>query len=132
MTKSAAATSRPRIEQHAVAARGSRRTRSAQPVAITASVAMAATVIAVPSPITKVASDAGPEQALRQREHQHQDRARAGPQPDRDDRRQAALPAARPGQFLGSGAWAWPQAERVVATRMIVTMVVMIVVGMRA
>ena len=44
--------------------------------------------------------DAGPEQALRQREHQHDDRARARPQTHRDDRRQAALPAARPGQFL--------------------------------
>ena len=44
--------------------------------------------------------DAGPEQALRQREHQHQDRARAGPQADREDRAQAAPPAAGAGELL--------------------------------
>ena len=48
--------------------------------------AMVATVIAVPSPITKVAAMPGPEQALRQSEHQHQDCAGTGPQAHRDDR----------------------------------------------
>ena len=47
--------------------------------------------------------DAGPQHALSQREHQHQDRARARPQANRDDRGQAAPPAARPGQILRLG-----------------------------
>ena len=44
--------------------------------------------------------DAGPEQALRQCEDEDDDRTRAGPHPDGDDRRQTAAPAARPRQFL--------------------------------
>ena len=44
--------------------------------------------------------DAGPEQALRQREHQHDDRAGAGAQADGDDGREAAAPAARSRQFF--------------------------------
>ena len=44
--------------------------------------------------------DAGPEQALRQRKHQHQDRARAGPHADGEDRAQAAPPAAGAGELV--------------------------------
>ena len=44
--------------------------------------------------------DAGPEQALRQRKHQHQDRARTGPQAHGKDRAQSALPAAGTGELV--------------------------------
>src|SRR5262249_53887631 len=44
--------------------------------------------------------DTGPEQPLRQREDQNENGARAGPQAHRDDRRQAALPAAGTGKLL--------------------------------
>ena len=48
--------------------------------------------------------DAGPEQALRQSEHQHDDRAGARPQSDGHHRGQAAPPAARSRQLLRLGA----------------------------
>src|SRR6266850_4157654 len=44
--------------------------------------------------------DAGPEQALRQRKHQHQDRARTGPHANGEDRAQAAPPAAGAGELI--------------------------------
>ena len=44
--------------------------------------------------------DAGPEQALRQRKHQHQDRARAGPHADGKDGAEAALPATGAGELI--------------------------------
>ena len=65
----------------------------------TASVAISATVMAVPNPIAKVGGDAGPEQPLGEGEHQHQNGPRARSQADGDDRRKAAPPAARSGEI---------------------------------
>ncbi len=72
-------------------------------LAETATTAMAATVMAVPSPIRQGRGDAGPEQALGEREHQHQDRARAGPDADGQDRRESAPPAAGAGELARRG-----------------------------
>src|SRR5712671_4806792 len=46
--------------------------------------------------------DAGPEQPLRQREHQNQDGARTGPDADGEDRAKTALPAAGTGELTRS------------------------------
>ena len=54
-------------------------------------------------PHDKSRGDAGPEQALRQREHQNQDRARTGPDADRENRAKAPPPAAGTSEFAGLG-----------------------------
>src|SRR6266481_2187523 len=53
-------------------------------------------------PHHKGRGDAGPEQALSQREHQNQDGARTGPDADGEDRAQTALPAAGTGELTRS------------------------------
>ena len=76
---------------------------------------------------------AGPEQPLRQREHQHQDGARAGPQADRDDRREFALPSARTGKLLRLGRMGMTPGGGMVVVGVIVMpiTVVRMVVGVR-
>src|SRR3954453_23594546 len=66
--------------------------------------------------------NAGPEQALGQREHQHQDRARTGADADGQDRGKAASPATGAGEFARRGA--------VGMAAMLVVNVVMLVVMM--
>src|SRR6185503_1322874 len=53
-----------------------------------------------PQPHHEGRGDAGPEQPLRQRKHQHQDGARAGPHADGEDRAETALPAAGAGELI--------------------------------
>src|ERR1700704_4225367 len=53
-------------------------------------------------PHHKGRGDAGPEQPLRQREHQNQDGARTGPDADGEDRAKTALPAAGTGELTRS------------------------------
>src|SRR5262245_17550602 len=48
----------------------------------------------------KGGDDSRPEQPLRQREYQHQDRSRARPQADRDNCGEPALPSSRPCELL--------------------------------
>src|SRR5215813_4392714 len=56
-----------------------------------------------PDPHDEGRGDARPEQSLRQREDQHQDRPRAWPQADGDDRGKPPLPSARAGKLLRLG-----------------------------
>ncbi len=75
--------------------------------------------------------DAGPEQALRQRKHQHQDRARTGPHADGEDRAQTALPAAGAGELIRRRAVRMA-AMLVVNVVMVVRMVMAVMVIMMA
>lgn len=79
----------------AIAARGY---PAASPLADTAMIAIAETVIAVPSPIKSVAATPAQNRPLRQRKHQHQNCAGARPDADRQDGAQPARPAARTGK----------------------------------
>ena len=70
-----------------------------------ARVASAATVMAVPSAMAKVRSDARPEHALRQREHEHEDGPGARPDADRKHHRHDLAPGEGTGEFRASTMW---------------------------
>src|SRR5439155_4977625 len=81
--------------------------------------------------------NAGQEQALRQRKHQHQDRARTGPHAHGEDRAQTAPPAARTGELIRRRAMGMTAMfvvnvtvamRMVAAVSMIMTMIVMAVI----
>ena len=74
--------------------------RAANAVAVTVSVAIAATVIAVPSPITKVAATPAQKMPCASANTSTRIAPEQGRKPDRDDRRQAALPAAGTGELI--------------------------------
>ena len=72
--------------------------------------------------------DARPEQALRQRKDQNDDRAGARPDADRDNRRKPALPAARTRQFLRLGAMGVAPGRGVLVATVVMVVVVMAVI----
>src|SRR5262249_40864321 len=61
--------------------------------------------------------DARPEQSLRQREDEHQDRARARPQADGKNRGQPSFPSSRAGKLLPPGPLRVPPCRRVIVVR---------------
>src|SRR5262249_57660112 len=61
--------------------------------------------------------DARPEQSLRQREDEHQDRARARPQADGKNRGQPSFPCARAGKLLRLRRVRVPPCRRVIVVR---------------
>ena len=75
--------------------------------------------------------NAGPEYPLRQGEHEHQDRAGAGPQTDRDDRGEPA-PAKPAGQILRLRRVRMAPGGRVVLMVVMVMMIVAVIVVMVA
>ena len=68
-------------------------------------------MMAVPSPMMKVATTPAQNSPCASVNTSTRIAPEHGRKPDREDRRQPALPAARTGQLLGSGACAWPQAD---------------------
>src|SRR5260370_25718925 len=74
--------------------------------------------------------DTRPEQSLRQRKDQHQDCAGTRPQSDRDDRSEAALPSAGPGELVGFRRMRVPPCRRVAVMRVIMVMITMVMMVM--
>ena len=96
------------------------------PLAPTARLASTATVIAVPRPIRNTAAMPAGRQALRQREDENDQRARAGPQADR----RARPPAARASRRVRSAAV--HDVRVIVLVRGLVMIVVMVVIVVMA
>ena len=74
--------------------------RAAKAVAVTVSVAITATVMAVPSPIMKVAAIPAQKMPCASANTSTRIAPEHGRRPDRDDRGQAALPAAGTGKLI--------------------------------